>query len=71
MQAIHRGILHSIFGNKNLAKEIELRYRFTKEHIVEHQRLAKLNKYPTPLLKVYFSIIIKLRAIYRTLNPKR
>jgi glycosyltransferase involved in cell wall biosynthesis len=70
MQAIHRGILHSIYGNKKLARAIERNYAFTKQHKKEYNRLKKLNKVPSIILHLYYKCLgilvnLKRKIVYK------
>lgn len=70
-EAIHRGILHSIYGNKELARSIERNYAFTQQNKRQHEKLKLLNRVPSFLLKIYYELLSGSISVYRKINPKK
>lgn len=67
--AIHKGILDSIYGDRQIAKLIESRYSFTQLHREMFLKLRFYNRIPQTLLLLYFNALRFLVVGKRRLMP--
>lgn len=68
--AIHKGILESIYGDKNVAKSILNRYSFTSLHQDSLGKLRTNIRIPCPILRLYLKILQSLISIKNRITKK-